>query len=327
MRSRNKIVVVGSSNTDMMVKSERLPRPGETLIGGRFMMSNGGKGANQAVAAARLGAEVVFISKTGDDMFRSRSLESYAQDGINTQYVFSDPLFASGVALITVDSGGENCITVAPGANFELSVSDIDRARKVIQEADMVLMQLEIPLDTVQYVADIAREAGVKVVLNPAPACELPCSIYTKTDILIPNRTEAESLSGVSISGWEDAEKAAAVLSGKGVGTVIVTLGSTGALLYHEGRVSRILTHRVDAVDATAAGDTFCGALCVAIAEGQSMEDAVAFANISAGIAVSRMGAQASIPHRKEVDAAMKIRSHGVPAAPMGRSVEGLTKP
>lgn len=296
-----KIVVVGSCNTDMVVKSDRLPVPGETVLGGAFMMNPGGKGANQAVAIARMGGNVTFISKTGNDLFGRQSVEMYGDENIVTDYIFSDQHLPSGVALIMVDRNGENCIVVASGANGSLSPKDIEKARNVIESADILLMQLEVPMDTVEYAAKLAHEKGIKVVLNPAPAAFLSNELLKCLYAIIPNKTEAEMLSGIKVSDLETAKQAADIIAAKGVDKVVITLGSKGALIKDGDVYSFIPADKVEAVDTTAAGDTFCGAFCVGISEGLSIEDAVRMATKAAGITVTREGAQAAIPYKNEV--------------------------
>ena len=296
-----KIVVIGSSNTDMVIKSERLPAPGETVIGGTFIMNAGGKGANQAVAAARMGGNITFITKTGNDVFGASAIEGYKKEGINTEYIFRDETNPSGVALITVDGAGENCIVVAPGANNTLLPCDIDKAMPEIETAGIILMQLEIPLETVEYVADIAFKKGIKLILNPAPACYLSDELLSKLYMIIPNRTESEMLSGIKVTDWDSAYEAACIISSKGVNTVVVTLGSMGALVKTGDSCHRIVSYKVSAVDTTAAGDTFCGTLCVAISENRDICNAIEIANKCSSISVTRMGAQASIPYRKDI--------------------------
>ncbi|MDR1720577.1 MAG: ribokinase [Dysgonamonadaceae bacterium] len=295
-----KIVVIGSSNTDMVIKADRLPVPGETIIGGQFMMNPGGKGANQAVAVARMGGIVSFITKTGNDLFGKQSIELYNTEGIGTDYVFSDMRAPSGVALISVDTFGENCILVAPGANATLSVNDIEKARKEIESADLLLMQLEIPMKTVEYATQIAVAKGVKVILNPAPAQALPGELLKNLYIITPNKSEAELLTGIKVTDWSSARNAADIIS-QGVNTVIITLGSQGALVKEGDSFYEIAAEKVTAVDTTAAGDTFCGALCVGLSEGMTVVEAVKLACKAAAITVTRMGAQSSIPYRKEI--------------------------
>jgi ribokinase len=308
------IVVVGSTNTDMVVKTTRLPAPGETILGGNFLMNAGGKGANQAVAAARLGGAVTFVAKTGNDIFGKNALQLFATEGIDTQYIREDENHPSGVALITVDERGENCIVVASGANAQLSAADVADAAPALQTASLLLMQLEVPLDAVVYAAQEASAHGVRTILNPAPACPLPDDLWQHIAILTPNEKEAELLSGVSIAGKESAARAAAVLRQKGVGVVIVTLGAEGALICDEEGELLVPAPKVTAVDTTAAGDVFNGALAVALSEGKAMKDAVAFAVQAASISVTRMGAQASAPYRQEVEATMAEQKTTMPS-------------
>jgi len=305
--SNGKIVVVGSSNTDMVIKSDRIPEPGETILGGTFFMTPGGKGANQAVAASRLGGDVVLVTKTGNDLFGRQSVELYANEGINTDYILSDAKNPSGVALIMVDSKGENCIAVASGANGSLSVKNISAAGKEIESSEIVLMQMEIPMDVIEYVAQLASKKKVKVILNPAPACPfLSDMLLSCLYMITPNRSEAEMISGVKVTDWESARRAADIISKKGVDNVVITLGSLGAMVKEGDKYYNIPAEKVQAADTTGAGDTFNGALCVALAEGESILEAVKFASMASSIAVTRMGAQSAIPTRRELDAAMK---------------------
>lgn len=299
--NRKKITVIGSSNTDMVIKANRLPVPGETVIGNHFMMNPGGKGANQAVAAARMGGDVSFITKTGNDLFGRQSMELYNSEGIKTDFVFSDQNNPSGVALISVDANGENCILVAPGANSFLSTKDIDKARTVIEAADLLLIQLEIPMETVEYATEIASQKGIKVVLNPAPAQNLAEDLLKNVSIITPNKSEAEILTGVRVTDWVTAQKAADVIGSKGVDTVVITLGALGALVKDGNTYHRIDAEVVEAVDTTAAGDTFSGTLCVGLAEGKSIVEAVMMACKASSVTVTRMGAQAAIPYRNEI--------------------------
>ena len=299
--STKKIVVIGSCNTDMVVKSDRLPVPGETVLGGAFMMNPGGKGANQAVAVARLGGNATFITKTGNDLFGKQSIEMFDEENINTDNILSDPLHPSGVALIMVDNNGENCIVVASGANASLSTHDIEKARDVIESADIILMQLEIPMNTVEYAAKMAFDKGIKVILNPAPAAYLSNELMKCLYAIVPNKTEAEILSGIKVSDWDSARLAADSISAKGIDNVVITLGSKGSFVKEGDSCYEVPVEKIDAIDTTAAGDTFCGAFCVGLSEGLSIHDAVYFANTAAGITVTREGAQSSIPYRKEI--------------------------
>ena len=298
------IVVIGSSNTDMVVKTSHLPAGGETVLGGTFFMNAGGKGANQAVAAARYGNRVVFAAKTGDDLFGKQVLKSLEQDNIVTDYVFVDKENPSGVALITIDSEAENCIVVAPGANMSLSPADIDVASEEIRNADVLLMQLESPVETVTYAAKMAAEAGVPVILNPAPAPAEPLSkeLLKNLYLITPNRSEASRLSGIEVKDMESAYRAAKVIRDMGPKCVIITLGSDGSLLDDGAMPMRVEALKVDAVDTTAAGDTYNGVLASVIAEGRSLIEAMREANVAAAISVTRMGAQPAAPTREEIN-------------------------
>ena len=298
---RPKIVVIGSCNTDMVVKANRLPVPGETILGGTFYMNPGGKGANQAIAAARLGAEVTFISKIGYDLFGLQALEIYRSEKINTEYILTDQKSPSGVALISVDSFGENSIIVAPGASRSLSIEDINKAEEKIKEADIILMQLEIPIDTVEYAATIACKYGKKVILNPAPASSLSNSFLRNVHTILPNRIEAEMLSGIKVMNIESAHRAAQAIGEKGIENVVITLGKDGAYVKEKDEYTMIPAKEVETIDTTGAGDVFCGAFSVCLSEGHSLAKSVKFANAAAAIAVTRIGAQSAIPYKREV--------------------------
>lgn len=286
----------------MVIKADRLPVPGETVIGGTFLMNPGGKGANQAVAAARLGGKVIFVSKTGNDLFGKQSVELYNSENINTEYIFSDQKNPSGIALITVDSSGENCIVVASGANATLCSDDIESAREEIETSGLVLMQLEIPIETVEYAAEMANKKGIKVILNPAPARTLSNKLLKSLYIITPNEVEAEILSGIKIHDWGSAKKAADIIHSKGANIVIITMGSLGVLILESGKYYQVESTKVKTLDTTAAGDTFSGALCVGISEGNSILEAVKMASKASAITVTRMGAQSSIPLRSELN-------------------------
>ena len=296
------IVVVGSTNTDMVIKASHLPQPGETILGGTFFMSAGGKGANQAVAAARLGASVLLMAKPGFDIFGKQAIELFDKEGIDTSCIVRDRMEPSGVALITVDDKGENCIVVAPGANAALRSEDINEAKEKIENASLVLIQLEIPIETVEYVATIATSKGIKLILNPAPAAKLSDELLKKISIITPNQKEAEMLTGLKVNDESSAKQAAMLLQKKGIETVIITMGASGAFVLHENKYTMVPGHKVNVVDTTAAGDVFNGALAVALCEGKTIEDSVAFACKAAAISVTRLGAQASAPHRREVE-------------------------
>ena len=295
------IIIIGSSNTDMVIKADKFPLPGETILGGKFFMFPGGKGANQAVAASRLGGNVTFITKIGNDVFGKQALQQFRKEGIQTDFIIADADHPSGVALITVDAKGENSIVVAQGANGELSIADLAKAKIEIEQHDILLMQLEIPLPTVVYAAEIAFQRGKKVILNPAPAMPLPVELFKTLFVITPNESEAETLSGIEITDDNSIEKAAQKIKVKGVKNVIITLGSRGAYLLTEETDQFISAPMVKAIDTTAAGDVFNGALAVAVAEGKSLSDSIAFASQAASISVTKMGAQASAPYRNEI--------------------------
>ena len=300
-----KILVIGSSNTDMVIKSKHIPRIGETILGGNFFMNPGGKGANQAVACARLGGDVTFICKTGNDIFGNQSKQIFKNEKINTTYVFSDVDEPSGVALILVDENAENCISVASGANSLLRPVDIKSAEEAIQKADILLMQLEIPIESVELAAKLAKEKGKLVILNPAPAPSLQLTeeLLNNIDIIIPNETEAETISGIKVNDKESAIQAAQRIHEMGVKKVIITLGRKGALLFDGEQIIFFPAFKVKAIDTTAAGDCFCAALSIAISDGQNLKDALKFACKASAISVTRQGAQSSAPYRAEVDA------------------------
>ena len=297
----SRIIVIGSSNTDMVVKSKKLPARGETILGGTFLMNPGGKGANQAVAAARLNGNVTFVTKTGNDLFGDQSKQLFDIEGINTRFIVKDLKNPSGIALITVDENGENCIVVAPGSNGTLSAFDIDDEVYGNDPADVFLMQLEIPVSTVEYVAQKVAGKGNRVILNPAPARQLSNDLLNSLCVITPNEVEAELLTGIEVSDALSAEKAAERLFKKGIRNVVITMGVSGAYLLNQEVSKLIPVVPVKAIDSTAAGDVFNGALAVALSEGKNLEEAVAFANKAASISVTRMGAQASAPYRNEL--------------------------
>jgi ribokinase len=297
-----KIVVVGSSNTDLIIKVPEIPRPGETLLGGEFKTFPGGKGANQAVAAARAGGEVVFIAAVGDDAYGQEAIRGYKLDNINTEYIKICKGVPSGVAMITIADNGENAITVAPGANTRLKPEDLEEAEEPFQEAEYLLIQLETPLETVQKAVELCGELHTKVILNPAPAAMLSEEILRMVTIITPNETEAESLTGIVVLDEQSAAESAEVLHRKGIKTVIITMGSRGAFLSDQDSGIRKLIpgFSVQAVDTTAAGDVFNGQLAVSLAEDKNLERAVLEAHGAAAISVQKLGAQSSIPRREE---------------------------
>ena len=296
-----KIVVLGSTNTDMVISGKKIPVPGETISGGTFLMNPGGKGANQAVAVARLSAKrgaCTFVAKVGNDLFGRDTAVRMKKDGIDAKLIV-DRKEPSGTALILVDPKGQNVISVALGANGTLSPKDIAPYRKDIEGAAVLLLQLETPIPTVLAAAKWAHAAGVPVVLNPAPAAKLPKDLYACLDWITPNETEAELLTGVKVTDAKSAAKAVAVFRKRGVGHVVITMGVKGAYCGDCGKV--FPAKKVKAVDCVAAGDTFNGAFVVAIAEGKSCAEAIAFAQAASAISVTRSGAQASVPYRKEL--------------------------
>ncbi|MEY2792173.1 MAG: ribokinase [Bacteroidota bacterium] len=295
------IFVIGSSNTDMVICSESHPKPGETVMGNHFLINPGGKGANQAVAAARLGGLVVFVAKLGDDLFGRQAIDHFKKEGIQTEYISFETEQPSGVALITVDAKGENTIVVAAGANQFLSKKEIESVSRSFQKGDFALFQLEIPLQTVHEGIKRANEKGLKTILNPAPAQPLPANLLKNLYAITPNETEASLLTGILVVDVETAQLAANSLLDMGVENVIITLGSKGALYVSENQSMLIETKQVDAIDTTAAGDCFNGALTFALCNGLDWKMAIEFACKAATFSVTRMGAQASMPYLKDI--------------------------
>jgi ribokinase len=298
----NNIVVIGSSNVDFFMKMERLPKLGETVTDCTFKQVFGGKGANQAVGAARAGGNVTFVNCVGDDRFADLMIENFRKDGINTDYVFKENDIASGAALIMVDSRGNNYLSVAPGANYRLKKSHIDRAKNVINNAAIVLLQYEVLPETLEYIIEVCHSLGKKVMLNLAPARPIGDEYLKKISILVVNEVEAEFLTGQGVSSAEDVEQAASALLAKGIETVIITLGKEGSYVVTTEVKEKIPAFRVEARDTTAAGDVYCGTLCVALVEGKSLREAVRFAGAAAAISVTRLGAQPSAPAREEIE-------------------------
>jgi ribokinase len=300
------IVVIGSSNTDMIIKLKQIPKPGETVIGGKFSTASGGKGANQAVAAVRAGGKVVFIGKIGKDMFGERIINGFKSYGLKTNNIIKDENEPSGVALIFVDDKGENSIAVASGANAFLSPENINDKADIISKAETLLLQLETPIETVETAVRIAAENKIKVILNPAPARKLSKALLKNISIITPNETEAELLTGISIKNQSDVENAAIKLKEFGVETVIITLGSKGSFVLSKTFTSIVPAFPVKAVDTTAAGDVFNGALVVALSEKKELEEAVVFASAAAALAVTKLGAQTSAPSIEEIEKMLK---------------------
>jgi len=295
-----KIVIVGSFNTDLTSYLDRMPRPGETVSGDRFVTGPGGKGSNQAVAAARLGADVTFVGRVGKDVFANLAYGIWESEGVNTDYVIEDPDHATGVAPIFVDSSGENMIVVVLGANLNIQQSDIDAAKDVIADADVLMVQLEINHDMVGYALKVASELGITTILNPAPAAKLPEDYVKLANYITPNETELEVLSG---SNSDDVVTNAKSLLTTDEQTVVVTMGSQGAQIVQQNTQALVGTFNVDVVDTTGAGDAFNGGLAVALAEGKSLTDAVKFANATAALCVTKPGTAPSMPQRADVDA------------------------
>ena len=307
-----RIVVVGSINVDLVVRVANLPRPGETVLGGRFASVPGGKGANQAVAAARAGGHTTFVARVGDDSMGHAAIEALRAEGIETDFITITPHAPTGVALILVDAVGENSIAVAGGANDRLSSDDIERARPAIEAADVLLLQLEVPLEAVAHAVSIAQSAGTRVILNPAPARPLSAALLARVDILTPNETEGESLASpghAPAPSAADAEALAGMLLGLGPRAVVLTRGAAGALVAAANDCTHVPAFSVEPLDTVAAGDVFNGCLAVMLAEGLDLVAATRFAAAAAAISVTREGAQTSAPRRGEIEAFLTARS------------------
>ena len=287
---------------DLVVKSPRIPAVGETILGEDFIMTPGGKGANQAVAAAKLGAEVYFIAKLGEDVFAEQSLNNFKKEGVNTKYVIQTEEAPSGVALITVDDAGNNVIVVAPGANQMLSPEDVKKAKSSIVSSGALVTQLEIPLETVEFAAQSANDSAVPFILDPAPAQKLSPELLKIVDVLTPNETEAQILTDIEVKDEDSACTAVKKLLEYGVKSVILTMGAKGFLLADNNGMEFVPAIKVNAIDATAAGDAFTGSLAVGLAQGKTLADAALFANYVAALSVTKMGAQSSMPAREEVE-------------------------
>ncbi|MCL2899000.1 ribokinase [Brenneria tiliae] len=303
-----KLVVLGSINADHILNLEQFPRSGETVIGKRYRIAFGGKGANQAVAAGRSGADISFIACVGDDDIGARIRRQLSDDGIDVSAVEAVAGETTGVALIFVNGEAENMIAINAGANAAVTPDYLGRHQQQIIDASALLMQLESPLETVLTAARLAHKHHTRVILNPAPACELPDELLALVDMITPNETEAQRLTGVAVETEADAARAAQVLHDKGIASVLITLGSRGVWLSENGRGQRIPGYRVQAVDTIAAGDTFNGALVTALLENRPMSSAVKFAHAAAAIAVTRPGAQPSVPWREEIDAFLQAQ-------------------
>lgn len=300
----HKIVVVGSINTDMVVRTSHIPAPGETILGNSFFITGGGKGANQAVAVAKLCGHACMIGKVGNDVFGRQAIFNLQHENVDTNFIYSTDEQPSGVALIAVAGNGENSIIVAPGANATLYKEDILKAEEIIAQCDYVLLQLEIPVETVLATIGLAKKYNRKVILNPAPAAQLDDALLQQIDIIIPNQSETLLMTGIEVTNAEDASWAGTWFHEKGIATVIITLAERGCFISDKSFKGIVQAHKVETVvDTVAAGDTFCGALAVALSEGMYIKDAARFANIAAALSVTKNGAQASIPSRREVDA------------------------
>ncbi|SKB76085.1 ribokinase [Dyadobacter psychrophilus] len=296
---KKKVLVIGSSNTDMVVQTAEFPKPGETVLGGTFLMNAGGKGANQAVAAARLGASVRFVAKIGKDIFGQEAKKGFLKEGLDIDYLIETTDHASGVALITVNANGENEIVVASGANMDLLPADLPD--EIFQGIDFALIQLEIPMETVTYIIDKCRSLSIKVILNPAPAALLDKELLSSTFLITPNETETELLTGIYPSNVETMQRASDYFHQAGIEHVIITLGSTGIYLSNKQYAEMIPAQQVKALDTTAAGDVFNGAMLTALASGEDWPEACRFACEAAAISVTRIGAQNSAPYRHEL--------------------------
>lgn len=297
----NKLVVVGSSNTDMVVKAAHFPGPGETVMGGEFFMFPGGKGANQAVAAARVGAELTFICCVGDDLFGKQAIEGFEAEGIDTSRIRILPGETSGVALIIVNQEGENEIVVAPGTNNALGPEDLAKDSDLLSGAEVILTQLETPQESIEYLAKHCSDHGIRLILNPAPARELPDAVFHDLFMITPNQSETRLFTGVDVVDTSSAAAASAILMDKGVREVVITMGKSGA--YYSGSQGEVWVKapKVKAVDTTAAGDVFNGILAACLSKGTSIKEALDIAASGAAIAVTRMGAQTSAPYKHEI--------------------------
>ena len=305
--THQRVVVIGSYNTDMIIKTARLPRPGETVLGGTFSSGPGGKGANQAVSAARAGADVSFIARVGTDALGEEAVRRLKAEQVRTELVVRDPGAPTGTAWIVVDERGENCIVVASGANGRLSPSDVVRGESEIASADVVLMQLESPIDAVASALDVAARHQVRVILNPAPALPLSLELLARVSVITPNEVETEMLTGVKIEGEESLSRAADRLLALGIETVIITLGHRGVYVASASERFHCPAFHVQAVDTTAAGDVFNGCLAAFLDRSRSLREAVRASSAAAALSVTKLGAQDSSPSREAISAFLEL--------------------
>jgi ribokinase len=297
----NKVTVVGSFMYDLVATAPRRPKTGETLIGDSFGMFLGGKGANQAIAASRAGAIVSMVGRLGNDLFGDQFLEKFSEEGINTDFVIQDTENGTGVGMPLIDASGDNSIVIIPQANMALSFENIDQAESSIADSDVLVLQCEVPMEANQRAAEIANKTDTLVILNPAPACEIPDALLSLVDIITPNESETEILTGMPTETDNQAIEAAHLLLSKGIETVILTLGSRGSFLLTKKMEKLIPAFSVEVVDTTAAGDAFCGALAASLAHGINIEKSVKIANAAGALAVTKLGAEPSLPSREEI--------------------------
>ena len=297
----NKVTVVGSFMYDLVATASRRPKTGETLIGDSFGMFLGGKGANQAIAASRTGASVTMVGRLGNDLFGDQFLEKLSEEGIKTDFVVQDTKNGTGVGMPLIDASGDNSIVIIPQANMALTLENIDKAETAIADSDVLVLQCEVPMEANKRAAEIANKNDTLVILNPAPACEIPDAILSLTDLLTPNETETEILTGMPTHSNEQAIEAAHNLLSKGIETVILTLGSRGSFLLTEKMDKLIPAYSVNVIDTTAAGDAYCGALAASLAQGALIEEAVKIANAAGALAVTKLGAEPSLPTKKAI--------------------------